>query len=244
MAEVNLKEQISKLIELQTVDAQIYRLLAEKEAQPETIAQLDQSLDEKKKNLAEAEKKLLDLQKQKKERELDLGAKEETIKKTQTQLYQLKTNKEYAAMLKEIAGIKADISTIEDKIIVIFDQLDAGKAQVEKEKQVLAQEEKIINAEKNKIQLRCKEIDDKLAQLKVEREKITPNIDKKIFNQYERVLKGREGLAIVPVKNYSCGGCFMNVPPQVVNLIRMYERIVTCEVCQRILYIEEDGTQS
>ena len=34
----------------------------------------------------------------------------------------------------------------------------------------------------------------------------------------------------------------MFVPPQVINLIRMYECIITCEVCNRILYIENEGT--
>ena len=33
----------------------------------------------------------------------------------------------------------------------------------------------------------------------------------------------------------------MNVPPQVINLIKMYDNPVICEVCQRILYIEEEG---
>jgi len=34
----------------------------------------------------------------------------------------------------------------------------------------------------------------------------------------------------------------MFVPPQVINLIKMYERIITCEVCNRMLYIEEEAS--
>ena len=66
-----------------------------------------------------------------------------------------------------------------------------------------------------------------------------PEIDPKILSQYERILSNRDGLAIVAVKGDSCKGCNMLVPPQVVNLIKMYERIVTCEICNRILYVEE-----
>ncbi len=240
MAEINLKEQINKLIALQAVDAQIYCLLAEKDAKPDEIKQLDISFEERKKQLAELEKKSLDLHKRRKEQELDLASKEEAIKKSQTQLYKLKTNKEYAAMLKEIGGIKADISVIEDKIIEILDQADATKKDLEKEKQFLQEEEKRINSEKDKIQTRLKEIEERLAQLNAERERIIPDIEPRIISQYERVLKSREWLAIVPVKNNACQGCFMNVPPQVINLIKMYDRLVTCEVCQRILYIDEN----
>lgn len=240
MAEINLKEQINKLIALQAVDAQIYCLLAEKDAKPDEIKQLDISFEERKKQLAELEKKSLDLQKRRREQELDLASKEEAIKKNQTQLYQLKTNREYAAMLKEIGGIKADISVIEDKIIEILDQADATKKDLEKEKQFLQEEEKRINSEKDKIQTRLKEIEERLAQLNAERERIIPDIEPRIISQYERVLKSRDWLAIVLVKNNACQGCFMNVPPQVINLIKMYDRLVTCEVCQRILYIDEN----
>jgi len=57
--------------------------------------------------------------------------------------------------------------------------------------------------------------------------------------EYERILNSRDGLAIVTVKGNSCGGCNMLVPPQVINLIKMYEHIITCEMCNRILYINE-----
>lgn len=240
MPDLNLKEQINKLIELQAVDSEIYSLQTEKDAKPEEIKNLDISFEEKKKHLAELEKRLLDLQKQRKEKELDLATKEEQIKKNQTQLYQLKTNKEYAAMLKEIGGVKADISVIEDKIIEILDKSDAAKKDIDKEKQNLQEEEKRINAEKNKIQIRIKEIDERLAQLKAERDRILPGIKPKIINQYERVLKSRDWLGIVKVKNNACQGCFMNVPPQVINLIKMYDHLVACEVCQRILYIDDN----
>jgi uncharacterized protein len=60
-----------------------------------------------------------------------------------------------------------------------------------------------------------------------------------MLKEYERILLSREGLAIVTVKDNSCGGCHMLVPPQVINLIKMYEHIITCEVCNRILYIKE-----
>lgn len=240
MVDIKLKEQINKLIELQAIDSQIYNLQTEKDAKPDELQKLDMSFEEKKKHLGDLEKKSLDLQKQRKDKELELASKEENVKKNQMQLYQLKTNKEYAAMLKEIEGIKADASVLEDEILGLLDQLDIAKSDIDKEKQYLREEEKRITEEKNKIQMRIKEIDEKLTQLKAQRERIIPSIEPQILAQYERVLKNRDWLAIVPVKNNACCGCFMNVPPQVINLIKMYDRLVTCEVCQRILYIEEN----
>ena len=183
----------------------------------------------------------LDLQKQRKDRELDLAVKEENIKKLQAQLYTLKTNKEYQTMIQQINDAKADASLVEDKILESMDQVEKSKSDMEKEKQHLKEEEQIFNAGKKKIEDRIKEIDDRLAQLEAQRKQAAPNIDRKILSQYERILTSRDGLAIVAAIDNSCKGCNMFVPPQVINLIKMYERIITCEVCNRILYIPDEN---
>jgi hypothetical protein len=238
----DLKSQIISLIKLQKIDSEIYALKAEKESKPEQIKTLDAAFEEKKQRLASLDKKNLDLQKLKKDKELELASKEEAAKKLQSQLYQLKTNKEYQAMLQQITDAKADASVIEDKILELMDRIDNAKSEIDKEKQVLQQEEKLLNEQKNKIQNRIKEIDGRLSQLEAQQKQIMPEIDAKILPQYQRILKSRDGLAIVKVKDNSCGGCNMHVPPQVINLIKMYERIITCEVCNRMLYIDDETT--
>jgi len=236
---VDLKSQISQLIHLQTIDSEIYALKNEKELKPKEIEAIDAAFQEKKKHLADLEQTLLNFQKQRKDKELELASKEESNKKLQTQLYQLKTNKEYQAMLQQIQDVKADASVIEDQILGLFDQADKIKNDISQEKKRYEEEGKVAEEEKRNIQDRIKEIDERIAQLEAQRKQITPLLDKKILTQYERILLNRDGLAIVRVKDNSCGGCNMLVPPQVINLIRMYERIITCEVCNRILYIED-----
>ena len=239
MPAVDLKSQLVSLVKLQIVDSKIYDLRYELEAKPQEIKALESSFEEKKAHLAQLEKASLDLQKQRKDRELELAGKEEALKKLQTQLYTLKTNKEYQAMLQQINDAKADSSVIEDAILKLFEQSDKAKVDTEQEKLKVKEEEKFFSGEKKKIEDRIKEIDDRLAQLDALRKQVFPDIEPKILLQYERILSSRDGLAIVSVKDNSCGGCNMFVPPQVINLIKMYQRIITCEVCNRMLYIEE-----
>ena len=240
MPTINLKEQITRLVQLQEIDQQIYNLRDEKEAKPAELVKLDAFLEEKRKGLSDAEKEMLTLLKAKKEQEIDLGTKEDSTKKLKSQLYQLKTNKDYAAMLQQIGGAQADASMIEDRIIGILDKIDAQKTRVDQEKKTLQEEEKKINNEKGQIQARVKEIEEKLAQLLVNRDKLQPGIDHKIFSRYEKVMLNRGGVGIAPVKNDMCGGCNMFVPAQTINLIKMYDSMITCEMCQRILYLESD----
>ena len=242
MAVIDLKSQIGYLVHLQTIDSEIYTLKNEKELKPKEIETIDAAFAEKKKHLASFEESLLNLQKQRKDKELELASKEENIKKLQTQLYQLKTNKEYQAMLQQMEGEKANASVIEDHLLELFERADKIKNDIAQEKQRLQEEEKVYQEQKKNIQDKIKEIEDRLAQLEAQRKQIIPNIDQKMLAQYERILQNRDGLAIVSVRDNSCQGCNMFVPPQVINLIRMYERIITCEVCNRILYIENEGT--
>ncbi|MFA5356454.1 MAG: C4-type zinc ribbon domain-containing protein [Candidatus Omnitrophota bacterium] len=236
---LDLKSQLRELVGLQTLDSEIYRLKGEKEAKPKEMEAIDAAFAEKKKSLAVLEEALLSFQKQRKDRELELASKEEARKKLEAQLYQLKTNKEYQAMLQQIQDAKADASVIEDQILGSFDQVDKAKNDIAKEKEKLQEEEKVFQSQKKVVQDRIKEIDDRIAQLEAKRQQALPNIDGKILSQYERILNNRDGLAIVSVKDNSCGGCNMFVPPQTINLIKMYERMITCEVCNRILYIDD-----
>ena len=240
MPTVDLKSQLGSLIKLQTVDSEAYSLRAEKAIKPEEIKAAEAVFEAKKASLAELDKKLLELQKQRKEKELELGSKEEATKKLQGQLYGLKTNKEYQTMLQQIQDAKADASVIEDKILELFDKADAIKIEADREKLKLKDDEKVFLEEKKKVNDRIKEIDDRLAQLEVQRKQALQDVDPKILTQYERILASRDGLAIVIVKGNSCGGCNMFVPPQVINLIKMYAHIITCEMCNRILYIDEN----
>jgi len=98
----------------------------------------------------------------------------------------------------------------------------------------------VFTEEKKKIEDRIRQIDDRLVQLEAGRQQIVPEIEPKILGQYERILLNRDSLAIVGVKDNSCQGCNMFVPPQVINLIKMYERIITCEICNRILFIPDE----
>jgi len=237
---IDLKTQLGNLIKLQEVDTEIYNLLREKGSKPEEIKVLEASFEAKKQGLAELEKKSLDIQKLRKDKELELATKEEAAKKLQSQLASLKTNKEYQTMLQQISDAKADASVIEDSILGLFDQVDNIKNEAEKEKAKLKEEEKVFLEQKKKIEIRVKEIDDRISQLETQKKQFMPEIDPKIFSQYERILANRDGLAIVNVKNgNTCGGCNMFVPPQVINMIKMYDRIVTCEICNRMLYVAE-----
>jgi predicted nucleic acid-binding Zn-ribbon protein len=236
---VNLEEQIKLLVEAQALDSQILKLERELTEIPQRIKNIDDAFKAKMANLKSLEDKVKALQLKRKEREGDLETKEGMIKKYQTQMYQVKTNKEYTALQEEIARVKADNSIIEEDIIKLLDQVDIENQNISKEKEVLKSEEAKSAVEKKALEEDKVRIKNELEVLKAQRAELVGKIDKDILKKYERILKNRDGLAVVPVANESCQGCFRILPPQVINEIRMKQGLIVCENCARILYIEE-----
>ncbi len=236
---VNLEEQIKLLVELQGLDTQIFKLKRDLESIPEEIKNMEEDFKNKAANLKKLEDGVKALQLKRKEKEVDLETKEGTIKKYQVQLYQIKTNKEYTALQDEIGRAKADNSLLEEDIIKILDEIDSENQKVTKEREFLKSEEIKLNDEKNKKNEDVKRIAGELEHLNSERVALAAKVDKSILPKYERIIKNKDGLAVVPIANEACQGCFRILPPQVINEVRMKENLIFCENCARILYIEE-----
>ncbi|MCF7873568.1 MAG: hypothetical protein K9L84_04155 [Candidatus Omnitrophica bacterium] len=238
---MNLKDEIKKLIKLQEIDKQVYKLNLQKSNNiPAKIDELKESIDQKQKEFAAFKDKVNRLELEKKNKEGELTQKEENLKKAKSQLYQLKSNKEYQVKLNEISSIEADISCAEEEVIKFLDNIEQEKAEVKKEKEKVESETNKMKQEIADLEKETKEIDQKINELENKRKSFTSDVDKKILNQYQDLLKKRNGLAIVPVVNNNCGACHISLTRQKVNEIKMYDKLILCESCVRILYIPED----
>ncbi|MCR4336749.1 MAG: C4-type zinc ribbon domain-containing protein [Candidatus Omnitrophica bacterium] len=241
MTQITVRDKIRKLVELQKLDGEIYRYKQQLEEKPARLQELKDQFENKKTRFKDLEQEYKTIQVKRNTLEKDLQAKEDMIAKANTQLSAIQTNKEYTAKIHEIESIKADKSLIEEKILLTYDEADQLKIVVEQEKTVVAKEEQQYLNEKKIVDEEIKNIQQQAQALESQRNEISPAIDKSLLARYERILINKHGLAIVPViKGDVCGGCYMNVPTQMINQIRMNETLMMCEMCARILYLEEE----
>ncbi|MBU0634549.1 MAG: hypothetical protein KKA52_05740 [Candidatus Omnitrophica bacterium] len=237
-------KDVEILIQLQEVDFQIFKLRNTLENDPIRIKELEQQYQNKFAFLKGLEEEFKKVQVEHKEQELELGSREDAVSKYKTQLYQVKSNKEYNALQLEIERMKADNSLLEERIIVILEKIDKLKKEIETEKKVLQEEENRFKGEKAHIELEMKELKEKLDGLEAQRKRIiSSSIKPEILTLYERILENKGELAIVPVKGEACAGCFMAVRPQVLNELKL-GKLLTCETCSRILYVAGDENKT
>ncbi|OQX87900.1 MAG: hypothetical protein B6D55_01975 [Candidatus Omnitrophica bacterium 4484_70.2] len=239
---MNLKEEIKKLIALQEIDSSLYLLRNKKDKEkPQEMERLKNAFLERKSILSTFEEEVKQLQLKRKEKELELSSKEENIRKAQSQLYQLKTNKEYQAKLTEISSLKADVSLLEEDVIKILDEIEEAQKRLEKAKEEVKKEEERFKAEEKRIKEEIKEMEIKISELENKRKQLVSQIDSNLLSTYQKLLETRSGIAITYVdENENCGACHIKVTAQKINEIKMYKELVFCENCVRILYVKED----
>ena len=233
---IDIAQQIDKLINLQQVDAIIYKLKSEKQQKPLWIQQLKLQMEDEKKAAEAAKNSFRQLQVSKKEKEIELETKETGIKKLNTQLYQLKTNKEYEAMQQQIGLAHADCSVLEEEILKLMDAIEQEEKNIAKKQKETEQRQQDVNAQIKQIEQQISAIEAELAKEEEKRKILAADVAPKVLSHYERILEGKDGFAMAPIVEHTCGGCHMQLPPQVINEIRLKQDIIYCHICSRILY--------
>ena len=237
---MDLKQQIKKLIDLQDYDSEIFDLETQMNVFPEKIKEIDDIIESKTEGVKKAEDELKSLQVAKNEKENDIKSKEEKIAKHEGELYQIKNNKEYKALQHEIDSFKADISLLEEDLLTLFDDVENAQKTIEEEKKFFQTKKGELEKEKEKINQDQKSIAVKVTELQTKRQEAQNVIQPEILQKYNRILEYRGRTAVAKLTGDSCGGCYMQLRAQVINQIKIQKEIVQCENCSRILYAEDE----
>jgi predicted nucleic acid-binding Zn-ribbon protein len=229
------------LVRIQESDLHVDDLKTRAESIPRESAALDAELAEAKDSLDRAKALHKELEKQQRHEELILEDKNNLLKKYDMQLFAVKTNKEYKAMLTEMDAVKADISSIEERILEILTDIDYATEEVASAEKTVREEEAAVRDNKIRLEKEMEEVRQELGKRRQMKQELIPGVDEDLYQLYEKIRKAKKnGPGAVPVLNDSCSGCYMQIPPQVVNELIAGDRIITCQSCSRILYWEEN----
>ena len=177
--------------------------------------------------------------------ELELRTRDEQINKLRNALNLARTNKEYSVVLTELNTAKADDSKLESQVLEIMKNVEADQAAC----LVIGQQIEEQKAKLDEIRL---DNDHKAAVLEKEVEEIqrewdiaAAKVPSAALTIFRRVAESYDGEAMAEVdkaaensNSYSCGGCFMGVPAEIVNVLSGKDDLIRCTNCTRILYLK------
>jgi len=228
------------LLEIQAIDLEIEALETEAARIPKQIDELDNEVVRHEQILATAKTRRTALEKERDALDLDLESKTETLNKWETQLYSIRTNKEYQAMLVEIGSIKTDISLLEDRILELMDEVEQASQTLERQKAALDTAIAVREERTNQLEAELEQLHAEIARLAERRMPLVPTDETDLYELYERIRSAKKGgPVVVPLDGNTCSSCHMHVPPQTINEIIADEKAHTC-TCSRILYYPDN----
>jgi uncharacterized protein len=227
---------ITRAIRLQILDDRAAELTKEIAALPKHIAEIEKKLEAHQRHLDQDRAGLLANSKERKRLEGEIQANDQKISKLKTQMMDAKTNDQYRAFQHEIDFCQVETGRHEDRILELMAEAEPLEKAVKSSEGALATEKKQVEEEKTTARERTtadqKEIDGLLR----ERKQILGEMDPKIASEYERIRKGRAGVAIAEVVQGRCSKCNILLRPQFLQELKRGDTIMVCESCKRMLY--------
>lgn len=240
-----MNSELEKLIELQKTDTHIRQLKKSIEGAEKRRADIEQEFErhafeiravQTQSETAKTER--INLEKQISEARTSLERASRNLKNAQNQ-------KEYEAAMREADVLQKQIAAFETQV------LEKMTAIEEVEKVLSERAEEISGIETN----RKKSIADFEADLAAHRKEFEAETKKRhdvfvtlppqMASVYNRLAtRSRDGIAVAEVKNGTCSACFMSLRPQMRVELKTTDKIITCESCARILYIENAAPQT
>ncbi|PYV27568.1 MAG: hypothetical protein DMG24_04385 [Acidobacteria bacterium] len=234
---------LKTVIDLQQVDLRIADRTSQIDALPSQIQSLETELSDFLRAHEDRKLRLNTNQKERRDLEGEIQIIQGKISKHKDQLYQVKTNEQYRAMLKEIEGEEENIRKIEDRVLEKMLEAEALQKQVQDAAARLEGEKARVDTEKNRLESVRRAADEDRAQLLARRRVLAEGLSEPVRETYERVRAGRHGVAVAEVRDGFCGGCHVRLRPQMYNDVRANASILTCESCSRILYYVEPAPE-
>jgi len=234
-----LDETIKLLYRLQLVDSSLDDLEEMKGDLPEAVRKLQSEADrlrgliKEKQDLATASVIGRD------KADVDILEFKEKLEKYKAQQYEVRSNKEYDALTKEIDFSTEAIKNLQKQFEGLENTMASAKTEIETLTKQL--EELTVQLDEKQAELAevSKANEDEELQLKHQREKIVVRLKSDTLSRYDRIRKGRNGQAVVPVRRNSCGGCHNKIPPQRLLELRTQSKMFMCEHCGRIIISAE-----
>ena len=229
--------QLKTLIDLQGVDTRIAGYEAEAVRLPKEIAAVHAAIETAKKDVEASRARLDSAKKEQRTREKDLEVVQAKRSKTEGRLYEVKTNKEYSAVLAEIEEIKQEKGRVEEEILVLMESQERHTADIREAESRFKTREGEGRQEEAALQEKLRAVQADLGLVRTERAELAKQLPANVLSDYDKLLKARGGHALAQViKPNLCGGCRMTVTPQRLQELRAQTALLPCESCGRYLY--------
>ena len=232
-----MNPDLERLIHLQRAESELRRVEAELQEIPRQRADLEAALAAERGRLDRSREAQAETQKARRQHEADLQDLEVKRSRYKGQLMEVKTNKEYTAMLHEIEGVEREIRGREDQILAEMERSEGLTAEVKAEEEAFKAAETRSRESGRALDERARALEAERTRLAGERDAVAATVPGDMLELFQRVAKLR-GVAVAEARDGMCQVCHVKLRLQMYAEIKHNEEIQQCPACNRILYYE------
>lgn len=232
-----MHEQIELLRALQELDRELNGIRQERRNLEKEQADLESEKLRIQAMVDSLDEEISGFQSQIEELHQGLAQEDVHVRRSEDRLPEIKTQKEYLAVLKEIDATKKMTKDLtaqcDEKLARIAD------LQAEKEEKLGQLEEFKARSEArgNEITEALGACDKMLEEKAGQRSTHFDPLPKQLQKRYALLMERRGGVAVVEARDGNCTGCHMHLPPQLFNSLFLEPQIQSCPHCNRLLFV-------
>jgi len=236
-----LNSDTREMLKLQNVDLELIRLRRELEYIPLREQEIQKELDELKDLVVNADGEVRDLEKQTRALEGEVDSSRENQERLKIRQMEVKTNKEYQAILSEIDFQEKEVYKKEDAILDLMEKSQTAVKEAEINKKRFDEDSRRLKSEQKRLAESIIFLENEIAQNQEKHNMIEQELPVHLLDLYNRRAATSGGMPMANARGEICQVCHVRVRPQVYQELKITDKLHQCESCKRILYfLDED----
>jgi len=230
-----VRDQFQFLLTLQQVDDRLRAFVLEEQQLPQRLQAYEVACAAVRQQLHQHQAAIEQSERQQRVLERELANHQEAIRKTQSKAHEVKTNKEYSAILAEIGAGKQRLETLEDQLLALMEATDQQRQayRVHEQQEHVAQQALVEHRHQSQQEHETRRRTIVAAQER--RQQTVADLEAKLYVQYQKVVAQHSGQGVAQLQDGVCSGCHLKVPPQMISEIRLQTQLFTCPHCRLVL---------
>ncbi len=227
------------LFQLQQLDLELERLLAEKQAIAQSL-QGNATLQKLRTEHTRAQQQLHSGLQAQKEAEWALEEVSHRLATQEQRLYggTVLNPKELSTLQQEVQRLRAQQSRQEDVALEVMDAAESLQDQVRQKAAALQQAEEQWQLASASIIAQRDTVETRQQDVQVKRAQQAASIDAVYITRYDAMRRTKQGRAVSKVEQSSCQWCRVILTPSELQRVRSSDQLQTCSNCGRILYYD------
>ncbi len=233
-------EVFDKLRELQDILARKNRLELEISEAPKFLVKQEELLTGYKTNYIKKNEEYEEIRKTIGALKAELFETEQKLERAEKGMDGVTTQREYDALDREIQDATKKENELRKEILKTETAYKRLDDEIKEEEALIEQQEADLHERKFVLEKEIVEKQNELTVLAEGEQRIAPGLDSDTLFKFDRIIRNKQGVGIVPVQGNVCMGCHMILSAQFAIDVREGKNIMYCPYCSRILYYQEN----